>query len=255
MNGSKMESRMDDYRHLLKAECWDEWETLDTDRKKQIPPPLIQKPPEGSVYVDLTLLEDITFGEMTLKEAIGRRKSRRNFTSKSLTLEELSFLLWATQGIRNVSRGGTVTRRTVPSGGSRHPFETYLCVNRVRRLEPGLYRYLPLNHKLCLLKADHDLSRKIVEACRGQTFVGKGAVVFIWTTIPYRSEWRYGFVAHKMIAMEAGHVCQNLYLACEAIGTGTCAIGDYRNDQMDAIIGVDGEDEFVVYLAPVGKTK
>ena len=85
--------------------------------------------------------------------------------------------------------------------------------------------------------------------------MGKSAVVFIWTTIPYRSEWRYGFVAHKMIAMEAGHVCQNLYLACEAIGAGTCAIGDYRNNQMDEAIGVDGEDEFVVYLAPVGKTK
>ena len=59
--------------------------------------------------------------------------------------------------------------------------------------------------------------------------------------------------SHKMIALDAGHLCQNLYLACEAIGAGTCAIGAYQNDKMDAIVGVDGQDEFVIYIAPVGK--
>ena len=247
---------MDELRKFLKAQRWDEWELLDTDRKKKIPTPLPQKSCPGDAELfDLVAPEDMKTGDVPLKMAIVRRKSRRKFINKSLTLEELSFLLWATQGIRNVSRGGTVTRRTVPSGGSRHPFETYLCINRVDGLRPGLYRYLPMDHQLCFLRADTKLAQRIVDACRGQTFVGRGSVIFIWTTIPYRSEWRYGFVAHKMIAMEAGHVCQNLYLACEAIGAGTCAIGDYRNDELDNIIGVDGRDEFVIYLAPVGKSK
>jgi nitroreductase len=76
--------------------------------------------------------------------------------------------------------------------------------------------------------------------------------VFVWTTIPYRTEWRYSIVAHKMIAQESGHVCQNLYLACEAIGAGACAI-TYDQAKIDAILGVDGKDEFAIYVAPVGK--
>ena len=100
-----------------------------------------------------------------------------------------------------------------------------------------------------------DHAERINEACLDQTFVGKGAVVFIWTVIPYRAEWRYSIVAHKMIALDAGHVCQNLYLACEAIRAGTCAIGAYTNKKIDAVVGVDGVDEFVIYMAPVGKVK
>ena len=143
----------------------------------------------------------------------------------------------------------------MPSGGSRHPFETYLLINRVNGLEPGFYRYLPLEHKLCFLWADAELVGKVNDACRGQTFVGEGAVVFIWTVIPYRAEWRYSFVAHKMIAMDAGHLCQNLYLASEAIGAGTCAIGAYHQKNIDEFIGVDGKVEFVVYVARVGKVQ
>jgi SagB-type dehydrogenase family enzyme len=250
-----MES-METYRKFLKADRWNDWAELETDQRKKIPPPSTQKPyPKDATLIELIALKDLTVGKMPLIEAIGCRKSHRRFTEESLTLEELSFLLWATQGVREVSGGGTATRRTVPSGGSRHPFESYLLIDRVNGLEPGLYRYLPLEHKLYFLWADADFGGKVNDACRGQTFVGKGAVVFIWTVIPYRAEWRYSFVAHKMIAMDAGHLCQNLYLASEAIGAGTCAVGAYNQVEMDTIVGVDGRDEFVLYVAPVGKIK
>jgi SagB-type dehydrogenase family enzyme len=90
-------------------------------------------------------------------------------------------------------------------------------------------------------------------ACRGQTFVSKGAVIFVWSAIFYRTEWRYANEAHKAIAQASGHVCQNLYLASKAIGAGTCAISAYAQAAMDSLIDVDGEHEFVVYLAPIGK--
>jgi len=73
--------------------------------------------------------------------------------------------------------------------------------------------------------------------------------------VPYRMEWRYGLAAHKIIALDAGHVCQNLYLACEAIGADTWAVGAYHQQLMDRLVRVDGADEFVVYLAPVGKVE
>ena len=97
------------------------------------------------------------------------------------------------------------------------------------------------------------LSDKISRACLGQSFIGESAVVFVWAAIPYRTEWRYSVIAYKDILIEAGHICQNLYLACEAIGAGICAIAAYDQKAMDSLIGVDGIDEFTVYLAPVGK--
>jgi nitroreductase len=86
-----------------------------------------------------------------------------------------------------------------------------------------------------------------------QGFLEHAAVIFIWTAIPYRTEWRYTVVAPKIIAQDSGHLCQNLYLACEAIGAGTCAIGAYDQARMDAFLGVDGEEELTLYLAPVGR--
>jgi SagB-type dehydrogenase family enzyme len=240
-------------REFLKSAWWDEWSAIETDQKKQVPPPTVQKPyPEDAILVDLVPATQLTVGRMPLIEAIEKRRSRRKFTSEALSLEELSFLLWATQGVSKIFREGEATLRTVPSGGARHPFETYLLVNRVDGLQPALYRYLPLDHTLVQESTDADLVEK-VHAASYQQYVEDCAVVFIWTVIPYRSEWRYAFISHKVIAMDAGHLCQNLYLASEAIGAGTCAVGAYDQDALDAILGVDGEDEFTIYMAPTGK--
>ncbi|MFC1484762.1 SagB/ThcOx family dehydrogenase, partial [Candidatus Neomarinimicrobiota bacterium] len=233
---------------------WDERDKLEPDQKRRIPPPAVQKPyPKNATLVELVAPENLGVGDMALREVIRRRKSHRKFNDESLTLEELSFLLWATQGVREVTGEGTIVKRTVPSAGGRHPFETYLLVNRVEGIEPGLYRYLPLEHKMYLVRADAGLVDQVSRGCREQFFVGQSAVIFLWTVIPYRSEWRYLVVAPKMIALDAGHLCQNLYLASEAVGGGTCAIGAYHQDQLDALLGVDGKEEFVVYAAVVGK--
>ncbi len=158
----------------------------------------------------------------------------------------------AAQGIRQVLDQGHALR-LVPSAGCRHALETYLCVLNVEGLEQGIYRYLPLEQELLWEHAEEQLKRKMVNAAFGQTCAGEAAVTFIWTTIPYRMEWRYGLTAHKVIAIDAGHACQNLYLACEAIGAGTCAIGAYDQEKVDQLLRIDGQEEFTVYLASVGK--
>jgi SagB-type dehydrogenase family enzyme len=93
----------------------------------------------------------------------------------------------------------------------------------------------------------------MVDVAFGQPYPGNAALTFIWTAIPYRMEWRYGLAAHRVIAIDAGHVCQNLYLACETIGAGTCAIAAYDQEALDRLLQVDGEEEFAVYMASVGK--
>jgi SagB-type dehydrogenase family enzyme len=247
-------AKAESYRAFLRTDRWAELASLPSDQRQGLPAPPAQKScPDEAARIKLVPADDLEVGATSVIEAIGHRASRRRFTDEWLTLEELSFLLWATQGVRRSSGGGGAIRRTVPSAGSRHPFETYLVVNRVEGVAPGLYRYLPLDHALCFLGPDEERVRKVDSACWGQSFVGRGAVVFFWTAIPYRTEWRYTIVSPKLIALDAGHMCQNLYLACEAIGAGTCAIGAYNQAEADAVVGVDGQDEFVIYIAPVGK--
>jgi len=241
-------------RKLLKSDLWGELRDVATDQQKKLPnPPLQQAYPADAELIDLVAPADLTVGQLPVLAAISQRQSHRKFTEAALTLEELSFLCWATQGMHEVWRGGIAMRRTVPSAGARHPFETYLVINRVDDVTPGLYRYLSLEHRLCQLCTDADLAEHLSAACHGQNFVGSSAVAFIWTAIPYRTEWRYSIISPKLIALDAGHVCQNLYIAAEAIGAGTCAVGAYNQEALDGLLGVDGEEEFAIYVAPVGK--
>ena len=143
--------------------------------------------------------------------------------------------------------------RTVPSAGCRHAFESYCVVQGVTGLDVGVYRYLPLEHALVFEHVLDNLVTSLSEATLGQSFAATAPVTLVWTVIPYRMEWRYDAAAHRVVAMDVGHVCQNLYLACEAIKAGTCAIAAYHQKKMDELLRVDGEDEFTLYLAPVGK--
>lgn len=245
---------MDQYRYFLKDNVRLTIDFRKTDQRLGLDPPPIQKEiAEDDELIALPSFEQSdAIHPVDMVAAIQNRKSHRIFIEEPLTLEEISFLLWATQGVRDRA-GPARVYRTVPSAGCRHSFETYLCVLNVNDLDIGIYRYLPLQHKLLFEKTEPNMAESIVKGTLHQSFVGRSSLLFIWTTIPYRMEWRYDRAAHKVIAIDAGHVCQNLYLATSAIHSGICAIAAYHQDLMDRLVGVDGEDEFVVYMAAVGK--
>lgn len=231
-----------------------EKEVPESDEQKKIPPPPFQRNyPKDASLINLISPEDFKIGKTPFLNIVNSRKSRRKYTDESLSLEELSFLLWCTQGIKKESKSGRGVFRTVPSSGAKSPFETYLVINRVDGLDPGLYRYISFSHKLLFIKTIKDAEKKIGELSYNQNFVGKASVIFYWTAVPYRTEWRYTILSHKFIAIDLGLVCQNLYLACEAIKLGTVAIGYYEQNKVDKLFGLDTKDEFVVLLAPVGK--
>ncbi len=240
-------------RYFLKDHIRQETNFRDTEQARGVPPPPVEKPcPPDARQVPLTEIGQWRgIKPIAVEQAIRDRESKRDFNRAPLAFDHLSFLLWATQGIRERLNAGTALR-TVPSAGARHAFETYICALNVAGLEPGIYRYLPVEHRLLQCATVEKLAARLVDGALGQAFVGQAAATFVWTAIPRRMEWRYGFAAHKVIALDAGHVCQNLYLACEAVGTGTCAIAAYDQDAMDQLLGVDGQEEFTVYLAPVG---
>lgn len=247
-------------RELLKSYHVSDCGAEATDQEQKLPAGPYVKEKKGDRVISLPMEFEGMAGNADIFQLLKGRVSRRKYSGEAVTLKELSFLLWATQGIRKVvGRKNFATFRNVPSAGSRHAFETYLFVNHVEGLEKGIYHYLPLEHELEIWDARQDFEDEFTQALCGQHFAASAPVTFVWSAIPYRTEWRYGMKAHKYILVDAGHVCENLYLACEAIGCGTCAIGAYDQDGLDELLGFApgpsaGTDyECAVYAACVGK--
>jgi SagB-type dehydrogenase family enzyme len=226
-----------------------------SDQQKGLPQPLLELPPAPDrPVIDLPRPAALAVPPLDLRDAVERRRSIRTYARETLALEELTFLLWCTQGVQKV-QGTEWTYRTVPSAEARHAFETYLLLRDVEGLAPGLYRYLALSHRLQQLDTDPELPLRITAACFDQPFVLRCNAVFLWTAVPYRMTWRYGERGYRDLHLDAGHVCQNLYLAAEAVGCGTCAVAAFDDDAMNRLLGIDGKDQFLIYLATVGKTR
>lgn len=180
------------------------------------------------------------------------RKSARIYTQETMTLEQLAFLLWATQGVKSIRGKSYATLRTVPCGGARHQFETYLIVRSVRGLQAGKYHYLPMEHSLEYLGVIDDLDASISQSLCDQSWAAKANVVFYWSMVPYRAEWRYGIYAHRVALIDLGHIGQALYTACTGLGLGCCGIGSFSHEFCAEMFDLNGEDEYIVYTTPVG---
>lgn len=226
--------------------------SFESDQQKKLPQPPLAKPASGAAQIPLTMVFDHVMVERDYLALTTARHSRRVYSDDAVTLDQLAFLLWTTQGVKSIHGDNYATMRPVPSGGARHPFETYLAVRNVEGLAQGIYHYLPLVHALEFVCGDDNFDQMLIQSLCGQKWAAKAAVTFFYSIIPYRCEWRYSYTAHRVALIDAGHVVQNLYLSCEAIGCATCAVAAFDQKTSDAFLRLDGEDEFTVYAAPVG---
>ncbi|MFW9887347.1 MAG: SagB/ThcOx family dehydrogenase [Candidatus Thorarchaeota archaeon] len=189
-------------------------------------------------------------GGSGLWEVLRRRRSRRAYTDESLILEDLSQITWATQGV--TAHVGDNDLRTAPSAGALYPIETYLCVNRVSGLDSGLYHYSVPNHELDFIKPG-EFGGEVSRGALDQKMAEQAAVVFIWSAVFQRSKWKYLQRAYRYVFLDAGHIAQNLALAAEALGYGTCQIGAIYDDELNQLLDLDGEEESVIYLSTVAR--
>lgn len=252
LNPEVQKKMIQDGRNFMKSFSTSPYDDFISDQQLKLPqPPLVKAPMTEKVIALPRNFEDLDLQQDFIK-LLTERKSSRVYTQQPISLLQFSFLLWATQGIKDIRGKSYATLRTVPSGGARHPFETYLLVQHVEGLQPGAYHYLPINHQLEFLHPVEDLAATISISLDEQNWAAKASVIFYWSFVPYRCEWRYGITAHGPALIDAGHVGQNLYLACAALGLGTCAIAAFDRQICDSLFGLDGEEEFTVYSAPVG---
>jgi SagB-type dehydrogenase family enzyme len=198
----------------------------------------------------ISLPEPKPGGESNLWKLLLKRRSRREYASdRSLKLNDLSALLWATQGL--TAQFGDTFFRTAPSAGGLYPVETYLCVRAVDGLEEGIYHFRPGDYDLEFLKRGN-FSTALTGAALQQTLFLAAQVAFIWSAVIARGSWKYDQRAYRYIYLDAGHIAENLYLAGEALGLGVCAVGAFYDDDVNRIMDLDGEKETVIYMAAVG---
>jgi SagB-type dehydrogenase family enzyme len=208
--------------------------------------------PEQKI-ISLPLPEEITTDPYLLRDTLDNRKTIRDYSEDGMYKWELSLLLHYTQGVRE--KKGESYFRTVPSAGDLHPFETILVINRVNGIEPGLYRYLPIDHALVREVCHSGDKNSVALACRRPSLVSNSAVAFLWSAVPARMVWKFGSRGWRYLFIEAGHICQNLYTIGTALNLGVCAIGSYNDDEINCILGIDGTNEFCIYMASVGRRK
>lgn len=251
MKQEEIERRMREGRNSLKPLIEEETDYQSDQDLKKPQPPLVKEAMTSNIIALPTDFEHLTIDNDFL-HVINTRQSHRVYTQQKMSLLELSYLLWCTQGVKEIRGKFYATLRTVPCGGARHEFECYMVIQNVDGLKDGYYHYLPMHHQIEMLKEDSDLHDFISVSLQKQDWACKANVVFYYSFVCYRAEWRYGIYAHRMVMCDAGHITENLYLACTSIGLGGCAIGAVNGKVSDEAFGLDGEEEFIMYAMPVG---
>jgi SagB-type dehydrogenase family enzyme len=186
-------------------------------------------------------LPDAIGGEtMSLESALAARRSIRSFTDETLTLEEISQLMWAAQGLTEEGGAG----RTAPSAGGTYPLEVFVATPQ------GVYHYVPEGHLLEAVR-NEDLRAPLAEAAVDQEWVADAAIVVVITAVFSRTEQRYGDRAERYVHLEAGHAAQNLLLQAVALELGAVPVGAFRDERVQEVLGLPADHE-PLYLIPVG---
>lgn len=184
--------------------------------------------------------------DISLEQSLLERRSIRSYTGEPLTLQELSQLLWAAQGLTD-PRGF----RAAPSAGALYPLELHVVAGEVDDLAAGVYRYQPDGHQL-VKTLDGDMRAELAEAALGQEWVKKGAVSIVFTAVYERTTVKYGDRGVRYVHMEAGHAAQNLCLQATALVLGAVTVGAFYDEEVSQLLNLPDEEE-PLYIIPVGR--
>jgi len=187
-------------------------------------------------------------GKVSVEKAIKERRTIRDFKERPLSLNHLSQLLWAAQGITDPKE----RKRAAPSGGALYPLDIYLIVgaNGVEGMEAGIYHYLPEKHSISLLSKG-DRRKEVATASLWQIWMAKAPVMFIITAEYRRITGKYGERGIRYALMEVGHVGQNIFLQTEALGLGAGIVGAFNDADVSKVMGGAPQHEPLLIM-PVG---
>lgn len=250
MNEEEKRQRIQAGRDFIRPTAAEEDEKTDQELKKK-QPPLVKAPMRQERMIlarDFSALER----DNDFLHIINTRRSHRIYAGKPMNILQLSYLLWCAQGIEGIRGKSYATLRTVPCGGARHEFECYMILRNVKGLKDGCWHYLPWYHAAEFLHGSEHLKEDTDQAVLGQVWADKANVLFVFSYVCCRAEWRYGTQAARMVMNDMGHVSENLYLAGTSLGLGVCGIGAIDGPYCDRLFELDGKEEFSLYAVSVG---
>ena len=184
--------------------------------------------------------------KVSLEKAILERRSIRDYADETLTLADVSQLLWAAQGVTDPAG-----YRTAPSAGALYPLEVYLVAGKVASLPAGIYRYKPRGHELVKIM-DGDKRPELCAAALGQTALKQAPASLVLTAIYERTTQKYRDRGIRYVHMEAGHSAQNLCLQAVSLDLGSVVIGAFYDEEVKKVLSLPGSEE-PLYAIPFGK--
>jgi len=182
--------------------------------------------------------------------AMERRRSIRNFTAELVPFHDLARIIMAADGITHSRQGFAM--RTAPSGGALYPIEIYLYAHQVDSLERGWYHFSPADSSLEFILPG-DFREELYKASHEQSSVGNAPAALVLTACFNRSTKKYADRGYRYTYMESGSICQNIYLAAEALKLGTVAVGAFNDDRLNALLDIDGIREAALLIMPIGR--
>jgi len=202
----------------------------------------------------IKLPEPALSGNMSVEEALYKRRSVREYNSGQIDLKTTSQLLWSVYGVTMVNEKNGRLFKTAPSAGATYPLEIYLLAGDVESLRPGLYSYIPATHSIVFL-IEGDMRKDLTNACLGQDMIDQAPLSIVFTAFYERLTNRYGKRGKdRYVCMDLGHAAQNLYLQATSLSLGTCAIGAFVDDGLINLFKLQ-KKETPLYVMPVGKLK
>lgn len=189
-------------------------------------------------YVDLPKPQRNS--DMSVKEAISKRRSIRHYSSQPLTTEQIGQLLWACQGITDKKSG----LRAAPSAGACYPLEIYIIK------DDGLFHYIPKTHQL-EKKSDKNLKQELAKAAWRQPFIAEAPVSIVICAVYERVISRYGKRGNRYTEIEVGHAAENVHLQAVALGLSSVPVGAFNDDEVSKILKLP-DNEKPIYIIPVG---
>lgn len=195
--------------------------------------------------IEIKLPNPVFSSKTSIEESLKKRRSIRSYKNIPLTLQEVSQLLWAAQGITSDNKF-----RTAPSAGALYPLELYLVAGNIEKLSPGIYHYIPTKNTLQKL-TEGDVRIQLAKASMEQDSVKLGAADIVITAVFSRTTKKYGNRGDRFVLMEAGHAAQNIYLQAVSLNVGTVSIGAFDDSQVKNILNLKEEEP--LYILPIGK--
>lgn len=200
-----------------------------------------------------SLPQPVGLKKVLFENVLKSRHSTREFSTNEISLLELSSLLLHSAGLKNPKARDT-GNRSYPSAGARYPNEVYPVIFNVEKTKMGIYHYHLRSHSLEYMW-DYPNFKKVVLSNFNQEWINQASALLLITAVFGRTTMKYRDRGYRHILMDTGHLCQNIYLICEALGLGCCSIGGFLDDKLNKLLDLDGQEESVVIVVAVGKNK